>query len=178
LSSSQQQQSRKERFALYGIEVEIPGDWRVEFNPKGSRQRGDVVFQSPTTNRIFVSWGPLAEATKRFKTLEEHRDFNLTRVKKGQDVKTLEVSGSTETMINGHKGLLTHLTIQVRQGMMGRATAQRDLWSLHFHCSDLGRYYVVYSMLRNDEGSEELDRAFKSVTQTMSCHPKPEWGTV
>jgi hypothetical protein len=32
--------------------------------------------------------------------------------------------------------------------------------------------------LRNDEGSEELDRAFKTLTQTMVCHPKPEWGSV
>jgi hypothetical protein len=45
----------------------------VEFNPKGDRIKGDVAFHTPKKNRIFISWGPLEEANKRFKTVQERR---------------------------------------------------------------------------------------------------------
>ena len=83
-----------EKFALYGFEIMIPTDWGVELNPKSTRKKGDVAFQSQKGNRVFVSWGSLDEA-KRFKTLEEHRDGSLNQVKKGRDVKSLDVSGSS-----------------------------------------------------------------------------------
>jgi hypothetical protein len=49
----------REVFAVYGFGLRIPNDWRVEFNPKGDRIKGDVAFHTPKKNRIFISWGPL-----------------------------------------------------------------------------------------------------------------------
>jgi len=161
----------KEKFALYGIELEIPSDWRVEFNPKGTRKKADVVFQSPHGNRFFVSWGPLADAQKKFKSLEEHRDFGIKRVKKGPDVRSTEVTDLNEIQIDGHRALLSHVSAKLQRGMMSRGVSQRDIWSIHFYCPEMSRYYVVYSMQRESEEFENLSAVFRSLADGMKCHP-------
>jgi hypothetical protein len=166
----------KEKFALYGIELEIPGDWRFEFNPKGSRKKADVVFQSPQGNRFFVSWGPLDEALKRFKTLEAHRDYGIQRVKKGPDVRSIEVSDLNELQIGGHRGLLSHVNAKIQRGMMSRGVSQRDIWSIHFHCPESSRYYVIYSMQRDADEFDDLSVIFRSLANSMRCHPTQSSG--
>jgi len=160
----------KEKFALYGLELQIPSDWRVEVNPKGTRVKGDVVFQSKRGNRLFVSWGPLEQATKRFKTLEEHRDSAIKRVQKGPDVKTVNVSDLTELNIGGHRALTSHVSAQVRQGMMARSVSNRDIWSTHFYCEPTNRYYVVYSMERSEGEIEDMKGLFNSFASSIACH--------
>jgi hypothetical protein len=159
-----------EKFAVYGFEILILSDWRVELNPKSSREKGDVAFQSRKGNRVFVSWGPLSEAS-RFKTLEAHRDSSLERVKKGSDVKSVNVSDLKETKICGHRALVSHVSAVIRAGMMGRNTVGRDIWSVHFHCPNLSRYYVLFSMERDSSEFEDLGPIFESFVSTMVCHP-------
>jgi hypothetical protein len=159
-----------EKFSLYGFEVMIPTDWQVELNPKSSRIKGDVAFKSQKGNRVFVSWGSLEEA-KRFKTLEEHRDRSLKQVKKGSDVKSADVSDLRETQICGHRALVSHVSAEIRIGMMGRSTVGRDIWSIHLHCPNTSRYYVLFSMERNPAEFEDMSAVFDSFAKTMVCHP-------
>jgi hypothetical protein len=161
----------KEKFAMYGLEVEIPADWRVEFNPKGNRKKGDVVFQSPKGNRFFVSWGPLEEAQKRFKTLEEHRDYGIKRVKKGPDVRSIDVTDLREIQITGHRALVSHVGAKLQRGMMSRGVSNRDIWSVHFHCPNSSRYYVIYSMQRDAQEYEDISAVFNNLISTVACHP-------
>lgn len=162
----------KEKFALYGIELEIPADWRVELNPKGSRKKADIVFQSPQGNRFFVSWGPLDDAQRKFKTLEEHRDYGIQRVKKGPDVKSIDVSDLNELQIDGHRALLSHVNASLQRGMMSRGVSHRDIWSIHFYCPQTSRYYVVYSMQRDSEEFDDLSTLFRSLANSVKCHPE------
>ena len=162
---------KSEKFAVYGFEIKIPSDWRVELNPKCSRQKGDVAFQSQKGNRVFVSWGPLEEA-KRFNTLEEHRDSSLNQVKKGSDVKSFGVSDLKEIQICGHRALVSHFSAEIRVGMMGRNTSGRDIWSIHFHCPNLSRYYVLFSMERDPAEFEDMASIFDSFSETIICHPE------
>ncbi|MGI0091837.1 MAG: hypothetical protein ACREBS_09015 [Nitrososphaerales archaeon] len=166
--------TNSEKFALYGFEIEIPSDWRVEVNPKSTRVKGDAAFQSQKGNRVFVSWGPLEEATRRFKTLEAHRDSSLDQVKKGSDVKSLDVSDLKEVQVCTHRALMTHVSAQIRSGMMGRNTSRRDIWSIHFYCPNISRYYVMFSMERDAEEFEDMGQVFSSFAKTMVCHPKIE----
>ncbi|MDA4130691.1 MAG: hypothetical protein OK457_07960 [Thaumarchaeota archaeon] len=165
----------KEKFAMYGLEVEIPADWRVEFNPKGNRKKGDVVFQTPKGNRFFVSWGPLEEAQKRFKTLEEHRDYGIKRVKKGPDVRSVDVTDLSEIQIGGHRALVSHVAAKLQRGMMSRGVSNRDIWSVHFHCPNSSRYYVIYSMQRDAEEFEDIGIIFSDLARTVSCHPSAKF---
>jgi len=161
----------KEKFAVYGVELEIPADWRVEFNPKGTRRKADVVFQSPQGNRFFVSWGPLADAQKRFKTLEEHRDYTIQRVKKGPDVRSIDVSDQTQLQIDGHSAILSHVTAKLQRGMISRGVSQRQIWSILFYCQPTSRYYVVYCMQRDSDEFEDLSSVFRSIADGLKCHP-------
>ncbi|HYB03676.1 MAG TPA: hypothetical protein VED17_04395 [Nitrososphaerales archaeon] len=161
----------KEKFAVYGIEVEIPADWRVEFNPKTTRRKADVVFQSPHGNRFFISWGPLEDARKKFKTLEEHRDYGIKRIQKGPDVRSSEVTDLVELQIGGHRALMSHVTAKLQRGMMSRGTSTREIWSIHFHCPNTSRYYVVYSMQRESDEFEDLSAIFRELAASMKCHP-------
>lgn len=160
----------QERFALYGFEIKIPADWRVELNQKTTREKGDVVFQSPKGNRVFVSWGPLSQAS-RFKTLEEHRDSSINQLKKGSEVKALDVSDLKEIQVMGHRALVSHIATEVSAGMMGRNTASREIWSVHFHCPELSRYYVLFSMERDHEEYEDLGAVFETFVESACCHP-------
>ena len=160
----------KEKFSMYGFELMIPSDWRVELNPKTSRDRGDVVFQSKKGNRIFVSWGPLSEAQDKFKTLEEHRDTNVERIRKGPDVTEVKVSDLKELQIGGHRALGSHVTASVKGGMLSKKTTERDVWSVHVHCPNKARYYVVYSMTRDPEEYEDFSKVFDVVSESFACH--------
>ena len=161
----------KEKFAVYGLELEIPSDWRVEFNPKGTRKKADVVFQSPQGNTFFVSWGPLSDAERKFKTLEEHRDFGIQRVKKGPDVRSIQVSDLKELQVDGHRALLSHVDAKLQRGMMGRGVSRRDIWSIHFYCPNTSRYYVVYSMQRDADEFDDLSSIFRDLAASIKCHP-------
>jgi len=161
----------KESFALYGFQVEIPDNWRVEVNQKSTRQKGDVAFQSQGGNRIFVSWGPLDQAMKRFKSLEEHRDNSVKQIKESPDVKTVGVQESTEVMIGDHRSLVTHVSASVKKGMMSKATNDRDMWSVHFYCPNTSRYYVMYNMIRDITEFPDFSLVFNTISRSMTCHP-------
>jgi hypothetical protein len=159
-----------EKFALYGFQLEIPDNWRIEVNPKSTRQKGDVAFHSPKGNRFFISWGKLEDASKRFSTLEEHRDRNLKQIKKGQDVKQVEMGQNYEAQISGHRALFTEVKAEVKQGMFGRATYNREMWSMHLYCEKRGRYFVVYCLLRDPSEYEDYSKVFKSMANSFVCH--------
>jgi hypothetical protein len=160
----------KEKFSMYGFSVEVLDNCRVEVNPKSSREKGDVVFQSPKGNRFFVSWGNLNEATKRFSSLEQQRDKSIDRIRKGQDVREVKIEHSSEEKILGHRALMTHVTAEIKLGMFGRATYDRDMWSLHMYCEPRGKYYVVYCLLKDPTEFEDSGKVFKSFTDSFVCH--------
>jgi hypothetical protein len=159
-----------EKFALYGFQLEIPNNWRIEVNPKSTREKGDVAFHSPKANRFFISWGKLENATNRFKSLEEHRDKNIKQIKKGQDVRQVETGESYEARIEGHRALFTQLRAEVKQGMFGRATYVREMWSAHVYCDQRGRYFVIYCLLRDPGEYENYSKVFKDMAMSLVCH--------
>jgi hypothetical protein len=161
---------KPEKFALYGFQMEIPDNWRIEVNPKSTRLKGDVAFHSPKGNRFFISWGKLEDASKRFTTLEAHRDQNLKQIRKGQDVKQVDVGQSYEARISGHRSLFTEVRAEVKQGMFGRASYVREMWSVHLYCENRGRYFVIYCLLRDPKEYEDYGKVFKSMANSLVCH--------
>lgn len=160
-----------ERFALYGFELDIPADWRVELNPKSTREKGDVAFHTGRGNSVFVSWGPLEVARRRFKTLDEQRDSSLNEVKKRSGVKSVEVGEMREDVVGGHRALVTHISASIRQAFLGGGRQSiHDVWSVHFYCPNLSRYYVVYSLLKDPEKYEEFRGVFTTLAQSFLCH--------
>jgi hypothetical protein len=135
-----------DRFAVYGLELGYPNDWRVEIRGKSKREKGDVIFQSPAGPRIFLSWGPLALVAARFAVLEKHADNSLANVKKMQNVKSLEIVDRRREKINGHDAVYTHAKIVLEQRMMVRKfKSGRDIQSIHLHCEVSDRYFIIYN---------------------------------
>jgi hypothetical protein len=159
-----------EKFAVYGFQLDIPENWRIELNPKATREKGDVAFHSPKGNRFFVSWGNLANAKKHFATLEAHRDNNIKKIKKGQDVRQVDLGQSYEVKINGHQALFTEVRATIRQGMFGRGAYVREMWSTHLYCENRERYFVIYCLLRDPGEYEDYSKVFKSMALSLVCH--------
>jgi len=160
-----------EKFAAYGVEVSIPEDWRIEFNAKTTREKGDVAFHSPKNNIFFVSWGKLAEAQRRFKSLEEHRDETIKRIRRDPNMKTVEIVSSVKETVSGHDGIISEVVAQKGKGFMSRSAPTHHIWSVHFYCPQTSRYYVVYSQVKVENEFPDFAGMFKDVTGTLRCHP-------
>jgi hypothetical protein len=157
-------------FAVYGFQVEVPENWRVEMNPKGSQKKGDVAFHSLKGNRFFISWGLLEDATKRFKSLDEQRDTSIKQVKRGPDVTKIDVGSQREEEVSGHRTLVTHVTATVKGGFLSRAVAEKDMWSAHLYCPEQGRFYVIYCLLRDKDEYGDIAPVFDKMIKSFSCH--------
>lgn len=159
-----------EKFAAYGVEVDIPEDWRIEFNAKSTREKGDVAFHSPKNNLFFISWGKLPEAQRRFKSLEEHRDATIKRIRGDPNMKSVDIVSSVKETLSGHQGIYSEVVAKKRSGLMSRGEPTHRIWSVHFYCPQRSRYYVVYSQIRVADEYPDFAEMFKGVVGTMRCH--------
>ena len=58
-----------ETFSVYNFSVDYPAVCRIEFNPKSRREAGDIVFHFPDREKVFLTWGKLEDAQKKFPTV-------------------------------------------------------------------------------------------------------------
>ena len=163
-----------EVFSVYGFGLRIPNDWRVEFNPKGDRIKGDVAFHTPKKNRIFISWGPLEEANKRFKTVEEQRDWGVKQMEKSRGIKEVTISESKPINVCGHRALLSRIIATEGGGFLSPKQSDRVVNSMYLYCPNSSRYYVLYAVLNCPEEYPDFSKLFDTVAQSMVCHPSPE----
>jgi hypothetical protein len=159
-----------EIFALYGFKLKTLGDWEVELNPKGSRAKGDAVFHTPKGNKVYVSWGPLQEVTKRFKSIEEHRDWGMKALKKSREVQSVSVTEEEEAVVCGHRALVTRVTASVVSGFMMRKQADRSISSVYFYCPDKSKYFIIYSLLDFPDEYGGFQKKFDSTFRSFTCH--------
>ena len=163
-------ESGTEIFAVYGFKLIIPDNWRVEFNPKGDRLKGEVAFHTPLRNTVFFAWGSLDEAVKRFKTLEEQRDWGVGRIAKTRGVQGAKMVESKKIQICGHEALITEIAAIPRGGLLSRKQQERAVISMHLHCPVTSRFYVLYVAPNDSEESQGLDKLFDNVAQSFVCH--------
>src|SRR3989442_8621983 len=119
-----------EKFSAYGFQVEIPEDWRIEFNAKNSRQRGDVAFHSPKNNVFFVSWGKLEDAQRRFRNLEGHRDETIKRFRSDPNMKSGGNVRSALENLSTHEGVVSRVVGRRRPGFIRRLGSNPKVWSV------------------------------------------------
>ncbi len=146
----------------------------MEFNPKGRREKGDVAFHSPMRNRIFVSWGPLEEANKRFKTVDEQRDWGVKQMGNSRGVKDATISESKPIQICGHRALITRVKATGGGGFLTPKPQDKVVNSMYLHCPNRSRYYVLYTSLNHPEEYPDFSKLFDRVAQSMVCHVSSE----
>ena len=161
-----------ERFSLYRISIAYPNDSRVEFNSKGRRETGDVAFHLPEKIRIFLSWGELEKVEKRFSSVQEHADYSINAMKKGKHVANFEQTSKDSVTVNTHKAALNKVKFDEMVSTLlfaGKKPLQREATSLHVHCSDSNRYFVLYTMTPGDiEG--KYGKTMTKMIDSFRCH--------
>lgn len=164
-------QRQYELLAMYGFSAKYPDNARLELNPKARREKGDVVFHLVEGFKIFLSWGSLQEARKRYATAAAQASASIERSVKSTRAK---LDGTPETKslkIQGHDAAYTHARMFVERGgfPFGTRRVTQDSHSMHLQCDDSGRYYVVYAFAR-PETSERVGKIFEPIMLSLRCH--------
>jgi len=157
--------------ALYGFSAKYPKTARLEFNPKSTRKKGDVVFHLEEGFKIFLSWGSLEEARKRYTTAAAQASGSVEHSVKSSRGKLDGVPETMNMKIQDHDAVYTHARMLVERGSFpfGARGVTQDVYALHVHCDDSARYYVVYAFGR-PEASEELEKVFEPIMSSLKCH--------
>jgi len=168
-----------ETFSVYKFSMNYPPICRVEFNPKSRREGGDIVFHFPDpdrprapTEKVFLSWGALDKATKKFPTADEQAEHSLKAVKKSSGVKGFEKVAQDTIDINNHKAVYNRIKMEeVRGGLFpGRGGGvKREALSLHLHCENSSRYFVIYAMLTAN-APEDFGDLYMMMAKSFKCH--------
>jgi len=156
--------------------MDYPEVCRIEFNPKSVKQRGDVVFHFPDREKLFVSWGQLDIAQKKFATLEEQAEKSLKAASKGTQTKNMERIKQDSIKVNSHKAVYNHVRMQeMQRGFFpSKQKMMRDVLSIHLHCEPTSRYFVLYAMPTRN-APEDFGDLFLDMAHTFECHPNEGW---
>ncbi|MEM3799727.1 MAG: hypothetical protein QXH56_06535 [Thermoprotei archaeon] len=161
-----------EVYSAYGVSIFYPEGWRVELNPTSKKLEGDVVFHSPEKDKLYVSWGPLDKAKRRFGSVEKHAEYSVERIRRSRDVSGFEVSESVRSDVNGHEAVFMSVRFNVSQpsvfGFKGKPSP-KSVYSMHLYCEDSSRYLVVYTLL-NEEVGERVFEDVKKCVNSLKCH--------
>jgi hypothetical protein len=160
-----------ELLAMYGFSANCPNNARLELNPKTRREKGDVVFHLKDGIKVFLSWGSLEDARKRYATAAAQASASIERSVKSTRAK---LDGTPETRnlkIQGHDATYTHARMFVERGgfPFGSRRVTQDSHSMHLQCDESGRYYVVYAFAR-PETSEQVGKIIEPIMLSLKCH--------
>jgi hypothetical protein len=164
-------QPKYELLAIYGFSANCPNNARLELNPKTRREKGDVVFHLEDGIKVFLSWGSLEDARKRYATAAAQASASIERSVKSTRAK---LDGTPETKnlkIQGHDATYTHARMFVERGgfPFGSRRVTQDSHSMHLQCDESGRYYVVYAFAR-PETSEQVGKIIEPIMLSLKCH--------
>lgn len=162
-------QPKYELLALYGFSANCPNNARLEFNPKARREKGDLVLHLEEGFKVFLSWGSLQEARRRYISAAAQASGSIERSIRSTRAR-LEGTPETKNLkIQGHEAVYTHARMSAVQGGFGSRRVVQDSHSMHLHCEDSKRYYVVYAFVRPDQ-SEQLRKVFEPIVSSLNCH--------
>mgnify|MGYP001032597509 CR=1 FL=1 len=169
--SSPLSESDFEPLALYGFSAKYPKTTRLELNPKSTREKGDVAFHLEGALKIFLSWGSLEEARKRYATAAAQASGSIERSLKSTRAR---LDGTPETRnikIQEHDAVYTHAKMFVERGgfPFGTRRVFQEAYALYVHCENTGRYYVVYAFAK-PEATEEVAKIFDPIMSSLKCH--------
>jgi hypothetical protein len=161
-----------ETFSVYGLSMDYPEVCRVEFNPKSRRDAGDVVFHFPDRERLFLSWGSLEEARKRYADANAQAIESIDRAKRNRQVRSMENVEHESLLLQGHQAIYNHMRFQVvSPGLLrDRQTGEQETHSIHLHCPESGRYYVVYGSATSTSDSSNQRSILLEMASSLRCH--------
>ena len=158
-----------ERFQVYRFGFEYPKGCTISFGKHPSRANGYVRMDLAERERIFVSWGQLDSIPPDRESTDDHARVSLSRLGKARDVKEVRLMEHSSVDFNGHPATLTHLQIDSAIPFFSRER-NRDVRSIHVHCFDSGRYFILNESCSASDSSEDSLRIFKKLRESFVCH--------
>ena len=159
-----------ETFSVYRFSIDYPAACRIEFNPKSRRETGDVAFHFPDREKVFLTWGKLEDAQKRFATPEDQAEHSLEVTRKSRQVKNFERVKQDSLEVNSHTAEYNRAKMEESSTSLLRGqTKKREALSLHLHCEQSSRYFVIYALL-SPNAPEDFADLFLDMVQSFRCH--------
>jgi hypothetical protein len=158
-----------ERFRIYGFGFEYPKGCIISFGKESWRRTGYLMMDSAGRLRISVSWGELDSILPRFASSEVHAKYSVSRIAKASDVKDINLISTSSLDVNGHQATFTHFTISSALPILAK-TRNRETRSLHVHCGESNRYFILTESSTAELSSNEAGSIFKKLKQTFICH--------
>jgi hypothetical protein len=160
-----------ERFSVYNFSIDYPSVCRVEFNPKSRREGGDVVFHFPDKEKVFLSWGDLEKAQKRFATVEEQAEHGVKNISKSGQVKNIERIKKDTIDVNSHKAAYNRIKLNQTAGGFfgGGKSVPHAGYSVHLQCENTSRYFVIYALL-SPNAPEDFGDLMQVMIDSFKCH--------
>jgi hypothetical protein len=169
LLSTDDERTEYELLEMYGFSIEYPDTWEVEIGPRSTSTAGDVAFRTRGM-RVFLSWGPLGEKRRQFENLDSLVKDSFTRMKKGPDVRKLEIVDTKETVVNGHRSIYNSARLTLGIGLMAMKTAKREVDALHFYCEQSQRFLALYTDGIGEGSLSHFPEIFLHMSSTVKCH--------
>jgi hypothetical protein len=165
-----QQVAERDNLRIYGMSFDFPVSQKLEFDPKFTREEGSVAVKSPTKSVVFVTWGDLKRVSKKLPTPREHSKYSMERAARSVRGRLNQVE-QRDVQINGHSAAYSRAEVEVPRGILGPRRPNQEIVSVHFHCNETSRYFVVYTS--SDSGgsrAQPREDVFRIVTETFKCH--------
>jgi hypothetical protein len=161
-----------ERFSVYGFSIDYPRICWIEFNPKSRRDAGDVVFHFLEKEKIFLSWGELERAEKRFQSIEGHAEHGISVLRKNRAARDFERVRNDSLTLNSHSAVYNRIRVkELLAGFLsGKKTVEREAYSIHLHCRESSRYFVLYSLLSRSATDETYEKSILAMANSFKCH--------
>jgi len=154
------------------MQIEYPNSARLELNPKSTREQGDVVFHFDKYTKIMLSWGQLEGAMRKYPTAEAQAADSIKRARNVNRIKNLKVIRQDELAINGHEAAYYRTQFDVTSSglLIARGMGKQETHSIHLHCAESGRYYVMYGSGTSLEESEDQWDILRHMGNSLRCH--------
>jgi hypothetical protein len=158
-----------ERFRIYNFGFEYPRGSTIHFGKRASRSRGYVTFVLPDASRIVVSWGRLDSVAGKFTTPEAHAAYSISRLHKSNEITDTSIIRRDNVNVHGHSAAFTHAAVESGSGPFSK-NRNRDIMSLHVHCTDSGRYFVLDQSCALESSGFDSSLIFERVWKSFACH--------
>jgi len=158
-----------EKFQVYRFALEYPRGCVISFGKRSLRSRGYVVMELAGALRILVSWGQLDSILGRYATTEAHAKHSFSKLSKAGDLKEIRLIDTSTVPVNGHEATLTHFAVASAYPVFGRYR-NRETRSLHIHCEESNRFFILNLSTRAEAQSPETAPAFGRLQESFVCH--------
>jgi len=157
-----------ERFSMYRFGIDYPNTWSIKFDPKSRRAEGYVMFKSPMNDKVYLTWGILESIGKKYDSLEAQAEASLARIRDGRGVRKLELIETKKMEVNGHSAIFNHFMVDTAIRLL--MVKRKEIWSIHLHCKETERFFIVYQSTPDTSRSQEQSAIFTRMKESFACH--------